>query len=137
MKKNKKKSKKSKIPEKRQERQIPPEKRNDPKLVSADVFIKKLEPLGIETKEDKTGNIRITLKGIGTITYIARRHLGFKYQMKKRDSKGKLNWFGSGGVWTEEQIEEMVSSIKDYKKSKNSEILIKLGFLDKSANVKK
>lgn len=103
--------------------------------VTAEIFLEKLKPLGIETKKDKAGNIGVKVNG-SAITYINRRTTGFHYQMKKR-VKGKLNWYPSTTVTSETQIEELVSGIKDFKESKDNKILIKLGFLDKDTVIKK
>ena len=96
--------------------------------VTAEGFLEKLKPLGVEIKEDRVGNIGIKMKG-AIITYIQRKKAGFKTQVKKRDSNGHLQWFHSTDVSTEEQVEEMVSLIRKFKKTQDKRILIKLGFL--------
>lgn len=101
--------------------------------VTADIFLEKLKPLKVEIKEDKAHNIGLKING-KTLTYLQRRkNGGFAYQIKKRAGNGSLNWFGSGSVTKEDQMEKLFDGIKEYHKNPNDKLLIKLGFLDKDA----
>ncbi len=110
------------------EKKINQKKREYPKPeVTAEDFISQLKPLGITTKEDKTGNIGLILDR--AITYIQRRKYGMSYQILKRVN-GNLNWYQSGKVVTKKELTEKIELIKEYIKNKNPETLVKLGFLE-------
>lgn len=98
-----------------------------PHITKAD-FIEKLKPFDVQTREDKLGNVGIKINDT-TITYVNQTRVGVKLHTKKRDSKGRLQWFPFADVYESKQLDEIVSLISDFDKTNDMNVLVKLGFL--------
>ena len=96
--------------------------------VTTKEFVDNLKPFNVKTRQDKQGYIGIKINDT-TITYIHQRKEGIKLHTKKRNSKGRLQWYPFTDLNLPQQLDNVVSLICDFYKNNDGKVLVTLGFL--------
>jgi len=96
--------------------------------VTTKEFVDNLKPFNVKTRQDKQGYIGIKINDT-TITYIHQRKEGIKLHTKKRNSKGRLQWYPFTDLDLPQQLDDIVSLIYDFYKNNDGRVLVTLGFL--------
>lgn len=87
-----------------------------------------MKPFNVKTHQDKQGYIGIKINDT-TITYIHQRKEGIKLHTKKRDSKGRLQWYPFTDLDMPQQLDDIVPPISEFHQNNDKMVLVKLGFL--------
>ncbi len=97
--------------------------------VTTKEFVDNLKPFSVKTRQDKQGYIGIKINDT-TKTYIQQRKEGIKLHTKKRNSKGRLQWYPFTDLDMPQQLDDIVSLISDFHKTNDMNVLVTLGFLN-------